>query len=212
VSIAVWPIEAAQLKRWLNQKLGEHGLQAENDAIELIAERVEGNMLAANQEVERLALLYPAGVLKAEDVLAAVSDSARYSVADLVQAALRGETVRTIKIVQGLRGEAAAPVMVLWTLATEIRSGARAAEAFERGMAIDAALKSAQVWQVRVGALKQAMSRHTASSWLGMLSSATTLDRITKGHAPGDAWDELEKLCVQLSGNSDQTVAAAATL
>lgn len=203
VTIAVWPIEPAKLHRWLGDKLRGHGLKATSDALSLITERVEGNMLAAAQEVERLALLHPAGELTADDVLAAVSDSARYSIGDLVQAALAGQSARAVRIVRGLRDEAVAPVLILWSLSQEIRSGTRAAEAHERGVGIDAAIKGAGVWQNRAAPLKTAMARHSAASWLNMLSASTQLDRIVKGHAAGDVWDTFESLCVQLAGNKD---------
>ncbi|MCL4132579.1 UNVERIFIED_CONTAM: hypothetical protein GTU68_060703 [Idotea baltica] len=203
VTIAVWPIEAAKLKRWLSDKLAGHGLIASNDAVALITERVEGNMLAAAQEVERLALLYPKGDLNAEQVLAAVADSARYSIGDLVQASLAGQSARAIRIVRGLRDEAVAPVLILWALSQEIRSGARAAEAHERGVGVDAALKGAGVWPSRATPLKAAMARHTALSWLSMLAATTHLDRLIKGQAAGDVWDSFESLCVQLSAGSD---------
>ncbi len=203
VTIAVWPVEPAKLHRWLGDKLAAHGLQATPDALSLITERVEGNMLAAAQEVERLALLYPAGELGADDVLAAVSDSARYSIGDLVQAALAGQGARAVRIVRGLRDEAVAPVLILWSLSQEIRSGARAAEACEQGVSVDAAIKGAGVWQSRAAPLKTAMSRHNANSWLNMLVATTQLDRLVKGHAAGDVWDTFESLCVQLAGNKD---------
>lgn len=203
VTIAVWPIEPAKLNRWLSDQLAKHGLVATPEAVSLITERVEGNMLAAAQEVERLALLYPKGELSAEQVLSAVADSARYSIADLVQSALAGQSARAIRIVRGLREEAVAPVLILWALSQEIRSGARAAEAHERGVSVDAALKGAGVWQSRAAPLKASMARHTAASWLSMLAATAHLDRLVKGHAAGDVWDSFESLCVQLSANSD---------
>ncbi len=203
VTIGVWPIEPAKLKPWLKTKLAGHGLIASDDAIALITERVEGNMLAASQEVERLALLYPQGELSAEQVLAAVADSARYSIGDLVQAALAGQSARAVRIVRGLRDEAVAPVLILWALSQEIRSGARAAEAHERGVSVDAALKGAGVWPSRATPLKAAMARHTAVSWLSMLAATSQLDRLIKGQAAGDVWDSFESLSVQLCAGSE---------
>jgi len=203
VTIAVYPLEPARLNRWLGDKLAEHGLTASNEALSLITERVEGNMLAAAQEVERLALLYPKGELKSDQVLSAVADSARYSIGDLVQASLAGQSARAIRVVRGLRDEAVAPVLILWALSQEIRSGARAAEAHERGAGIDAAIKGAGVWPARAKPLKIAMARHTAASWLSMLKATAHLDRLVKGHAAGDVWDSFESLCVQLSANSE---------
>jgi len=207
VTIAVYPIEPAKLNRWLGDKLATHGLTATPEAISLITERVEGNMLAAAQEVERLALLYPKGELKGElnedQVLSAVANSARYSIADLVQSVLAGNSARAVRVVRGLRDEAVAPVLILWALSQEIRSGARAAEAHERGVGVDAALKGAGVWPSRAAPLKAAMARHNAASWLSMLRSTAHLDRLVKGHAAGDVWDSFESLCVQLSANSE---------
>ena len=203
VTIAVWPIEAAKLQRWLGDKLSEQGLIASAEAVSLITERVEGNMLAAAQEVERLALLYPKGELSAEQVLSAVADSARYSINDLVQAALSGQRARAVRVVRGLREEAVAPVLILWSLSQEIRSGTRAAEAHEQGVAMDAALKGAGVWQSRAGPLKTAMGRHNAASWLSMLATSSQLDRVVKGHASGNVWDSIESLCVQLASTRE---------
>jgi len=203
VTIAVYPIEPAKLNRWLSDKLSAHGLTATPEAVSLITERVEGNMLAAAQEVERLALLYPTGELSVDQVLAAVADSARYSIGDLVQSVLAGKSDRAIRVVRGLREEAVAPVLILWALSQEIRSGARAAEAHERGVGIDSALKGAGVWPSRAKPLKAAMARHSAANWLGMLAATAQLDRLVKGHAAGDVWDSFESLCVQLSAGGE---------
>lgn len=201
VTLAVWPIPATQLGSWLKQRLSAKGLHADADALTLIAERVEGNLLAARQEVERLALLYPPGVLSSEQVLIAVSDSARYSIADLSLAALQGESIRALRILAGLHDEAVSEVLVLWSLVNEIRAGARAAEAVEAGVAEDSALKSAGVWANRMAPLKQALNRHSALSWLSMLSSCTTIDRQIKGQASGSCWDSLAALTTELAGN-----------
>lgn len=199
VTMAVYPIAVNQLGGWLKQRLAAVGLHAENEALALIVERVEGNLLAAQQEVERLALLYPQGALSVENVMDAVADSARYSIGDLSLAALNGQPRRALRVLAGLRDEAVAEVLILWTLTSETRAGARAAEAYEAGVALDAALKSAGVWQSRVPPLKAAISRHNAKSWLSMLSACTTIDRQIKGQAPGSVWDAFESLVVQMA-------------
>jgi len=200
VTLAMFPIPVTQLGAWISRRLAAHGLRADNDALNLIVARVEGNLLAAQQEVERLALLHPAGTLSLENVIDAVADSARYSISDLSQAALTGQQQRALRILAGLRDEAVAEVLILWSLLQEIRAAARAAEAHEAGAGLDAALKGAGVWQNRMASLKQAMSRHQAASWLSMLSQCTTLDRMIKGQASGSVWDAFEALVVQLAG------------
>ena len=200
VTIGVWPIAAKQLLVWLKSRLQAQGLQASKEAIELIAERVEGNLLAANQEVERLSLLYPEGKLNAEQVLAAVVDSARYSITDLTDAALAGQAARCLHVLEGLRDEAVPPVLVLWSLNQEIRSGTRAAEAIAQGVSVDKAIKGAGVWASRIPPLKNALSRHDAKAWLTMLSKTSLLDRQIKGQASGDVWDSFAELCLLLAG------------
>jgi DNA polymerase-3 subunit delta len=210
VTIGVSVPAANQLGQWLKRRLLTHGLQADSDALALIVDRLEGNLLAARQEVERLALLHPAGQLSREDVINAVADSARYSISDLSQAALRGQTARALKILEGLQNEAVADVLVLFSLSQEIRAGARAAEAVEAGVTLDAALKSAGVWQSRKEPLKQAIDRHSADVWLSMLSSCSTIDRQIKGQTAGalhvSVWDALASLIVLLSGRGKMPV------
>jgi len=206
VTIALWPIPVAQLGNWLSQRLRNVGLVPDNLALSLIAERVEGNLLAARQEIERLALLYPPGELSSEQVLAAVSDSARYSIGDLSLAALNGQSARALRILAGLREEAVSEVLILWTLNNEIRSGARTSEAVEAGVSEASALKSAGVWQNRAEPLKKALARHGARHWLSMLSACTNIDRQIKGQADGSQWDALEALVTQLAHGGEALI------
>lgn len=203
VTIEAFPVAARDLPRWLKARFTQHGLRAEPEALALIAERVEGNLLAAAQEVERLALLYPNGNLTPDDVLAAVSDSARYSINDLASAALAGDVARAVRIVRGLREEATAPVLVLWALSAEIRSATRAAEAIAERVPEDKALKAAGVWSSRVAPLKTALKRHSVASWLHMLQQTAEIDRMVKGQEPGDVWDAFTALSACLAGHGD---------
>ncbi|MEE9320776.1 MAG: DNA polymerase III subunit delta [Granulosicoccus sp.] len=206
VTMSVWPITGDQLKRWLSARLSGKGLQARPEALALISERVEGNLLAASQEIERLALLYPAGVLEADQIIAAVADSARYSIGDLSQAALEGQSARALRILRGLHDEAVSEVLVLWSLSQEIRAATRAAEAHAQGMGLDAALKGAGVWQNRSAALKLAMARHSERSWLEMLSATAVIDRQIKGQAAGSAWNGFAALCTCLAGSGERVL------
>lgn len=199
VTVAVHPIDATSLPRWLDTRLARHGLQATPEALALVSERVEGNLLAAAQEIERLGLLYPAGVLEASMVLDAVADSARYRTSDLAPAVLRGDAARAVKILRGLAATNEAPVLVLWALNQEIRAGARAAEAQAQGAGIDAALKSAGVWANRQPDLKLALARHSTRAWLGFVADVARIDRTIKGREGGDVWDAFERLCGEIA-------------
>lgn len=206
VTIAVWPLSPAQLGPWLASRFRAVGLVPDKHALGILAERVEGNLLAARQEVERLALLYPPGELSGDQVLAAVGDSARYSIADLSLAALNGDGIRALRILSGLREEAVSEVLILWTLNNEIRAGTRTAEATEAGVSEASALKSAGVWRNRAEPLKKALMRHSARNWLSMLSACSTIDRQIKGQASGSHWDALEALVAQLAKGGEALI------
>ena len=156
--------------------------------------------------MERLALLYPAGSLSRDQVMSAVADSARYSIADLSTAALNGQCLRALRVLSGLRDEAVAEVLILWSLSQEVRAGARAAEAHAAGVALDSALKSAGVWASRAGPLKKALARHQAPVWLSMLSSCTLIDRQIKGQAAGSVWNSFEALVTRLAGRGETLI------
>ena len=212
VTMALYPVPSHQLPKWLADRLARRGLQASPEALSMIAERVEGNMLAAEQEVQRLALLHPSGTVSADEVLAAVADSARYSIGDLSLAALEGQPQRALRVLAGLREEAVAEVLILWSLSQEIRAATRVAEATAVGVAIDRALKAAGVWQNRAAPLKKAVARHDAAAWLHMLSACTTLDRQIKGQAAGDVWDSFSALVTQLASTGDTLISTHSSI
>ena len=124
--VQVWPIDLPRLPAWIRERLGRHKLQADAAAAALLAERVEGNLLAAHQEIEKLALLLPPGPITAETVIDAVADSARFDVLQLGEAAMRGQTARALRILEGLRGEDVEPTLVLWAVNKDLQWIARA--------------------------------------------------------------------------------------
>ena len=186
------------MPKWLDQRLRSRGLQPERDAARLIAERVEGNLLAAAQEVDKLLLLNGEGPLSTEQVEAAVADSARFDVFGLVDAALVGDVSRLTRMLDGLRGEGVEPILVLWALTREIRSLADMAAQVEGGKGIDGALS--RVWGKRKGPVKAGLQRHNRVRWQQMLRRAARLDRVIKGAAVGNAWDELLQLSLMMAG------------
>ena len=206
VTVAVSPIDASVLPRWLQARLARHGLQATPEALALVCERVEGNLLAASQEIERMGLLYEPGVLEPEMVLDAVADSARYAISDLAPAALRGESARALKILRGLAATNEAPTLVLWALNQEIRGGARAAETHERGADLETALKNAGVWASRQADLKLAIGRHPTRAWLAFLVEIARIDRMIKGREEGDVWNAFEALCAAIADTGHSSV------
>jgi len=197
-TLQVWPVEAAEMPRWLDQRLRSRGLQPEREAVRIIAERVEGNLLAAAQEVDKLVLLNGTGSLSAEQVETAVADSARFDVFGLVDATLSADTSRLTRMLDGLRSEGIEPILVLWALTRELRNLADMAAQIEDGKGMDGVL--VRVWGKRKGPVKAALQRHNRMRWQQMLRRAARLDRVIKGAASGNAWDELLQLTLLMAG------------
>ncbi len=198
--VQVWPVEPRALPGWIRQRLQARGMQPTPEAAQLLAERVEGNMLAAAQEVEKLVLLCGAGPLDGETVRAAVADSARYDVFELADAALGGDAARCARIVEGLRGEGEEPVLILWALVREVRALALIAAEQARGVPLDTLLQQQRVWDKRKPLYQAALKRHNLRRWRALLRRAARLDRICKGAEPGNPWDELLQFSLLMAG------------
>jgi DNA polymerase-3 subunit delta len=216
--VEVRPVELPALPAWIEGRLRRAGLRADAEAVRLLAERVEGNLLAAHQEIEKLCLLYDKGDLDAERVRAAVADSARYDIFKLADAALAGDLGRALRVLAGLRAEGLAIPQVLWPLVREIRGLARVRWLLDEGMAPQAAMARAGVWRNRAGMVQRALARHDAAHLRALARKAALVDRVAKGDVPGnalrlpaelggvrttalaDGWLELSELVIQLAG------------
>jgi DNA polymerase-3 subunit delta len=191
--VQVWPVEIARLPQWIAARAARLGLKLDAEGARLIADRVEGNLLAAHQEIAKLHLLLGPGTVGAEAVADAVADSARYNVFQLGEAALAGETGRALKILEGLRAEGTEATLVLWALARELR--------------VVAAAQSGRVQQsynkfderraaLAVAAAKRFGRRPVAE----LLVQASRIDRLIKSVARESAWVEIIALVATLSG------------
>jgi DNA polymerase-3 subunit delta len=200
VTVPAAPVEFRQLPAWIERRLRERGLNPEPDAVTLLSERVEGNLLAAAQEIEKLALTVDGRSLTAERVLAAVGDSARYSIYDFVDAALLGQPGRVARILGGLRGEGIEPVLVNWALHREVRL--LNALAFARGQrqSLEAVFAAHKVWDKRKPPLLQALQRLALSDCRRLLDACARTDRIVKGAETGAPWDALLAAGLRLAG------------
>lgn len=198
--IQTWPIELPRLPAWIRERLKRHGLDVDQAAAMMIAERVEGNLLAAHQEIEKLALLYPAGKLSLEAVENAVVDSARYDVLQLGLAAMQAQTARAMRILQGLREEGVDSTVVLWGLKQDITWLSRVAHSMKRGQSADSAMNGEYVWRPRQPAMKQALNRLQSNAIQRLLIDASNVDKAIKGVRRSDAWLELQALVARLAG------------
>jgi len=207
VSIAVWPVDSAQLPAWIDHRMRTHGMRASREALELIAGRVEGNLLAAAQEIEKLYLLHGAGDVDVDTVSELVADSARYDIFGLVDAALAGDAAYAQRILSGLRGEGVDPVLVLWALSREIRSLTAMARQLQGG-SLSQVLASNKVWDKRKPQVSAALKRIRGRQWWQLLQRCARLDRVIKGRSAGSAWDELLQLTLSLAGLNALKVSA----
>jgi DNA polymerase III subunit delta len=200
--VQIWPVKPAALPGWIDRRLRARGLQAEREAAALLAVRTEGNLLAAAQEVEKLSLLYgqPGKQVRLDlrQVADAVSNSSRYSVYDLVEAALGGETERSIRILAGLRQEGAATPLVLWALQNEIRSLYDMKHRLQTGEPPARVL--ADVWDSRKLRVEQALKRLSVRTWGILLNLCARADLVVKGLRAEREWDVLQEICLGLSG------------
>ena len=200
VVVAAMPVEARQLPHWIERRLRERGVNATADAVTVLSERVEGNLLAAAQEIEKLVLTAADQPVTAATILAAVGDSARYSIYDFVDAALLGQPERVTRILDGLRGEGIEPVLLNWALHREVR--VLTALAFARGQRQpqEAIFSAHKVWDKRKPLLQQTLQRLTLADCRGLLKACARIDRAIKGAGPGAPWDDLLATGLRLAG------------
>ncbi len=208
VSVRVDPVERKALPQWIAQRLAAQGQRVqEGDAgaqtLAFFADRVEGNLLAAHQELQKIALLYPQGELGFEQIEAAVLNVARYDVFKLGEAVLAGQTARVLRMLDGLRAEGEAPVLVHWTLAEDIRALKRVKDAVAQGKPLPMALRESRVWGAKERLFERLvplLSDHTLAHWV---EAASVCDGLIKGlkhpHWPIDAWDGLKRLALMVT-------------
>ena len=200
VLVVAQPVERPALPAWIRDRLGRRGVKIEPAAAELLADRVEGNLLAAQQEVERVALLMPGATLDAGQVAELVADSARYDVFELSAAAFSGQPERALRVLAGLRGEGREPPLVLWALLNDLRGLSRVAQRLERERSLDAIFRSEQIWSNRQKPLQASLPRLSRGDIDALLLEAAAVDRMAKGSLRGDAWVALELLVARIAG------------
>jgi DNA polymerase-3 subunit delta len=207
VTIRVDPVERKALPQWIAQRLalqqqrvraGDEGARS----LAFFADRVEGNLLAAHQEIQKLALLYPAGELGFEQIEAAVLNVARYDVFKLGEAVLAGQVARSLRMLDGLRAEGEAAVLVHWTLAEDIRALKRVKDALLAGKPLPMALREARVWGVKERLFERVVPLLGDGSLAPLVDAAQVCDGIVKGlrHPdwPLEPWEALKRLVLML--------------
>lgn len=192
-------IVARQLDRWIQERARRYHFTLTAAAAELIAVRAEGNLLAAAQEIDKLALIVDGGEVDVDMVLGATVDSARFNVFSLIDVTLAGDAAKAVRMLRGLREEGTEAVVIGWAVNRELRTLLNIAAAVAAGQAMASVLNEHNVWSSRAGIVRRALDRSPLPRLRRLFEASIRLDRIIKGAAPGNPWDELELLCLGLA-------------
>ncbi len=205
--VQIWPVNRDGLPAWLEQRLLGAGIQADPDALQLLLDKIEGNLLAAMQEIEKLKLLANSDGsgpvrLDSKTVMQTVADSSRYNAFQLVDAALLGDVAHTQKILAGLKAEDTFPLVILGSITRELRSLLLMIEKRQSGQGVNAILQSSRVWFNRKQAVGSALNRLTITDIWNLLDQAKQIDHAIKGMSLANPWDELGILLARIAGKA----------
>jgi DNA polymerase-3 subunit delta len=196
-------IERAGLANWISQRLSAQGQSADRQSLEFIADRVEGNLLAAHQEMQKLGLLHPEGKLSFESIHDAVLNVARYDVFKLNEAMLAGDVARLVRMLEGLKGEGEALPLVLWAMSEELRTLIKIKSGMVQGRPLGVLLKEYRIWGPREKLIQPALHRVSLATLQAALQDAAQVDKMVKGlrakNFAGDAWDALLQLGLRVA-------------
>jgi DNA polymerase-3 subunit delta len=198
--VTVQPPTLEQLPAWIGERLSRHGLKAERETLAWLAARVEGNLLAAHQEVEKLALLLPPGPVQLEQAREAVVDVARFDASDLPEALLKGDAARYCRILDGLKAEGEAPPLAVWMLSNEVRNLYRLASGQARGESLAGLYAELRIWESRQPLVGRALKRVNLAQLAQALRQVGLIDRAAKGLLREDAWELMKQLGLSLMG------------
>jgi DNA polymerase-3 subunit delta len=199
-AIVFWPLRSDELPGWIEERMRSRGLAPTRDAVEYLALRVEGNLLAAAQEIDKLQLLHTGGALGLDAMQNLIADHARYDVFGLVDAIIAGDLLRVTRMVRGMAAEGEAiPPLLAW-VAGLVQQLSRLLAAQGSGpAALSSAMGAERIWPNKQAAFKRALSRQSADALEKAILRSARVDRMSKGRERGDAWREFERLCLGLA-------------
>ncbi len=203
IVIQIYPVTPEQLPAWIIQRAKHANLTLSLDAAKFLAEQVEGNLLAAAQEIEKLGLLQTAAssTLNAAALEEIITDNARFDIFNLVECAVAGNTRRCLRIIENLAAEGIEPLLILWALTREIRTLAELAKQVKLGAPLNSLFSKYRIWEKRQPGVRRFLQHHTQRTCWELLSRCAKIDRIIKGAAKGNVWDELKVLTLKIAKN-----------
>ncbi len=198
--IQIWPVGPAQLPGWVRQRCKQHNKAIHHDAAAFIAQRVEGNLLAAKQEIDKLVLLVDKPEIDSNDVLSAVIDSARFDVFALNESVFLGQVERVARMLRGLKNEAVEPVNIYAALIWEFRRVNAMAHEIAKGKAKEQVFAAYRIWQQKKPAMTAVINRFNARQLAALLTESITVDKAIKGVIKADSWLLLERFMFAIAG------------
>jgi len=202
VYVQIWPIKPYELPAWIKRRMQDRGLQPDSDAVQLLAQRLEGNLLAADQEINKLSLLKSGQSINRDDVQQWVADSARYDVYLLVDCLLAGDQDRALRIAAGLQAIAVPVQMLIGALVRELSTLQQLHERQNQGINLTKAFQQLGVWKVRQPPMQAALARLSQRGLDQATALLANMDKLSKGRADGNVWLELNRLIGVICGNS----------
>ncbi len=199
--VQIWPMEIRELPAWIDARMRAHGMIPSRDAVKLLSERVEGNLLAASQEIEKLRLLAGTGNIDAEAIANAVTDHARYNIYDLVDQAIEQQTEHALKMLYFCRASGEEPPVLLWAFAKELRTLTAMQYQAQKGVQLAKLFQDFRVWDKRKPVVQRALGKQPLANLEAAVQLISRIDRTVKGWAPGDAWEGIAALILLLGGH-----------
>lgn len=201
VVIQCWPVGPENLFPWIKNRFSLKGLRPDKEAVEFVCQHVEGNLLAADQEIDKLLLMLGPGAVSFEDIKESITQNSRFNSFELVDCALKGDQARVVKVINGLKAEGSEPIVITWSIAKDVRLLCHVVNNPESA---EYTLRRSGVWQNRIGLFKTCLSRHSKQSLYKILQSCETIDRVSKGVQKDNVWDVILKSCVDLAGSESR--------
>ena len=199
VVVQINQLRSYELPRWIELRMQSYDLKADSEAIRVLAECVEGNLIAAAQAIEKLSLLHGCGRITAEQIIHSLTVQSRYDVFQLADSTLAGKGARLVHILQTLKQEGVEPSIVLWAICRDLRLLITLCYHCQH-QPIDHVLEKEQIWPWRKKLIENALIKYSIDFFQNLLQYAMRIDAIIKGHAKGNVWDALQRLCLSLAG------------
>ena len=197
VVVDVWPLEGQKLLTWLRERAIKKGLLLDNDGLKILLQRVEGNLLAVVQELDKLYAIYGAKQLSVDDIASSVEDNARFDVFKLTDGIMSGNVQRVSRVLNGLMAEKLAAPVVLWAITRELRMLETLSYAKSQSLSVEKVFQKNRVWDSKKSGYLNALSRGTLKHWQSLIKDCCDADMITKGAKEGSEWVVIEQVCLK---------------